>query len=229
MTTLLLFDIDGTMLHCGPKLGGFYADTYRTVLGVEPQLVGFDWSGKTDMQIAYELGEQGGLEREQVTERLDTIRDLYAGMVREGLFAEDMTVLPGVREILEHLTALDHVTIGLLTGNWRVTAELKLAPFDLWRLFPFGAFGDDGHHRRMLPPKALERAAVSAGRSFHPDETLIIGDAPRDIDCAHHHGIRCLSVATGRFSEDQLKKAGADHVFADMAAAAEEIERMVDR
>ena len=84
--------------------------------------------------------------------------------------------------------------------------------FGLDHHFPFGAFGDDHHDRNLLGPVALERAAQHAGREFHPANTLVIGDTPKDIRCARAMGARCLAVATGAFSVSQLREDGAEIV-----------------
>jgi phosphoglycolate phosphatase-like HAD superfamily hydrolase len=84
--------------------------------------------------------------------------------------------------------------------------------FGLAAYFPFGAYGCDHADRNRLGPIALERAAAHAGRNFTAAETLVIGDTPKDIACAHAIGARCLAVATGQFSAAQLAAHGANQV-----------------
>jgi phosphoglycolate phosphatase-like HAD superfamily hydrolase len=88
--------------------------------------------------------------------------------------------------------------------------------FGLDRHFAFGAYGCDHADRNRLGPVALERAARHAGRSFTPEETVVIGDTPKDIDCARALGSRCVAVATGRFTVDELRNAGATRVVASL-------------
>jgi phosphoglycolate phosphatase-like HAD superfamily hydrolase len=130
-----------------------------------------------------------------------------------------MTLLPGVTDLLDRLVADPGVALGLLTGNWRSGAEIKLAPFGLGRYFAFGAFGDDGVDRAELPPVAMARAAAATGAAFAPADVLIVGDSPEDVACARAHGLCCLGVATGWTPAADLTAAGAAWVAADLPAA----------
>ena len=118
--------------------------------------------------------------------------------------------------MLDGLAAAPGITVGLLTGNIAAGAAAKMRHFGLDRHFAFGAYGCDHADRNRLGPVALERAERHAGRSFTAEETLVIGDTPKDIDCARAMGARCLAVATGRFSADDLRDAGATRVVASL-------------
>jgi phosphoglycolate phosphatase-like HAD superfamily hydrolase len=107
--------------------------------------------------------------------------------------------------------------VGLLTGNLRRGAELKLGQYGVLDHFAFGAFADDSHERNLLGPFARKRAGEAHGTEFQPAGTFIIGDTPHDIACAkaiHAHGV---GVATGRYSRAALEAAGADFVFDDLS------------
>lgn len=108
---------------------------------------------------------------------------------------------------------------GLLTGNWREGAWIKLGCVGLEGFFAFGAFGDDALERADLLPVALERAARATGRTYSPGETLIVGDSVRDVACGRVHGARVLAVATGFTPAAELERAGADWVAADLPEA----------
>ncbi len=220
MKRLILFDIDGTLLRCGPQVRPIFVGALEEIYGTCGSLDGFEFSGKTDPQIVLELQRDAGFTEEEVLSRLPSMRALYAERLERLLMRERMLLLPGVQTLLARLAVRDDVALGLLTGNWRACAQSKLARFDLGSFFAFGAFGDDATSRRDLVPVALERAAAVHGRSFAPLETLIVGDSVRDVDCARASGIASLAVATGFTSHGQLAAAGADWVFADLESAA---------
>ena len=93
---------------------------------------------------------------------------------------------------------------------------MKLRHYGLDHHFAFGAYGSDKADRNLLGMIALERALAFTGRVYHPDQTLVIGDTPKDIACAHAMGARCLAVATGAFSAQELGDAGADWVLGSL-------------
>ena len=59
------------------------------------------------------------------------------------------------------------------------------------------------------------KQAQATRPDLRPSQVVVLGDTPKDIDCAHHHGCRCLATATGAFTVDELSD--ADVVFGDLA------------
>jgi phosphoglycolate phosphatase-like HAD superfamily hydrolase len=126
-------------------------------------------------------------------------------------------LLPGVKELVSRLGEIEHVTLGLLTGNYPETGKLKIRCAGLDPdVFVIAAWGIDGATRRDLPPVAMDRLASHAGRRFEGRNVVIIGDTPHDVDCAKAHGCRSIGVATGVFSVPQLQASGADIAVPDL-------------
>lgn len=219
---LFLFDIDGTLLRCGPQVRPLFVGALQQVFGDCADLEGYQFAGKTDPMITRDLIRGTGLTDDQILPRLDEVRDIYTARLERGLDAKRMCRLPGVVELLERLSRRPDVLLGLVTGNWRKSAAVKLGRLELDGYFDFGAYGDDGLDRRDLPPKALERAAHRAGRDFSPEEVIVIGDTVLDVDCAQAAGLRSMAVATGFTAADELTAAGADWVFPDLQTASRE-------
>jgi phosphoglycolate phosphatase len=220
---LVLFDIDGTLVNCGPQVRPLFASALVDVFGTAGDLDGYDFAGKTDPRIVLDLITATGISREEALAGMPRVRALYLDRLERALDRRGMQLLPGVPELLEGLARRDDVVLALLTGNWEPGARSKLSRFDLNRFFAFGAFGCDGIDRSDLPPVALDRAEREVGRRFRPEETLIIGDSLYDVSCARAHGIPSLAVATGRTPADALQAAGADWVIPDLREAGERV------
>lgn len=215
---LVLFDIDGTLLRCGPQIREIFASSLSAVFGRTGDLDNYDFAGRTDDGIVFDLMTGSGLSEERVTEVLPRFRDHYLAGLERDLDHRLMELLPGVEEILQRLVKRQDVLVGLLTGNWEVCARSKLSHFDLNRYFGFGAFGDGHRSRIELPPVALSRAreravAVCSAR------TVIVGDSILDVRCARAHGIASLAVATGFTPACDLEGAGAEWVISDLQQA----------
>jgi phosphoglycolate phosphatase-like HAD superfamily hydrolase len=221
---LILFDIDGTLLRCGPQVRPLFLDALTRVFGSYGYPDGITFAGKTDPWIALELARATGYGDDEILPRLPEVRRHYVANLESGLRREGMCLLPGVVELLERLAARDDVILGLLTGNWQQGAHVKLSRFELGRFFSFGAFGDDAIERRDLVPVAMERARAATGLHFAPEQTLIVGDTAFDVDCARASGVPSLAVTTGFATADRLWDAGADWVFADLVEATREFE-----
>ncbi len=218
---LLLFDVDGTLLRCGPQVRPIFAEAMVAVYGTSGDLDRYDFSGKTDQQIVIELLSGTGLGPADVLASLPRMQSLYLASLERRLDRAGMEILPGVEALLTELDAREDVVLGLLTGNWRRGAEIKLSRFALDRFFRFGAFGDDGIERTELPPVALARAAELLGGRFEAGDALIVGDSIRDVECARAHGVPVVGVTTGWTPAERLWKAGADRVVESLAGLAE--------
>jgi phosphoglycolate phosphatase-like HAD superfamily hydrolase len=217
MKRLVLFDIDGTLLSAQGAPRRAFHRAMLEVYGTAGPIANHRFDGKTDPQIAQELLAGAGLSASAITASLPA---LWSAYVRELSIefahpAHETLVLPGVMPLLETLHRADDVVLGLLTGNIRDGATLKLASADIRTPFVVGAFGSDCDRRDGLPSLAVERARELTGRSFTNRDIVILGDTPSDVTCGRALGVRAIAVATGNFASAELHDAGADSVFAD--------------
>ncbi len=222
MRRLLLFDIDGTLLATGgPAKEAFRVammETYGTVGDIE--VVSF--AGKTDPQIARELLRGAGLTDGAIDDGMPALWRSYLGYLEVALVERPMTTLPGVVELLDELARLrSDVALGLLTGNIRSGARLKLRSAGLDGRFETGSFGSDSEERDDLAAIALRRAEETWGVTFAARDVYVIGDTPRDVACGRKEGTRTVAVATGHYGTAELEAAGADHVLEDLSATRE--------
>ena len=217
MDRLYLFDIDGTLVITGGAGQRAMNRAFHDVFGIPEAFKGIDLAGRTDTSIVGDAFRRLGMPGEP--DEVARFRSRYLVCLQDEVPrpGTGKRVLPGIAPLLDALQPHDHNFLALLTGNYADAAEVKLAHFDLWRYFRCGAFGEDHGDRNHLVPVALERARQK-GLPPHvePAHTVVIGDTPRDIACAHAHGARCLAVATGEYSADALTRAGADVVFEDL-------------
>lgn len=120
-------------------------------------------------------------------------------------------------QTLEALAARSDVAVGLLTGNYQRAVPIKFAAVNVSQHFLLaGAFGDDAVTRPGPVPVATSRMATAIGYDVRASEVIIVGDTPRDVDCALHHGAQCLAVETGYFTRSDLEAAGATQVVKDL-------------
>jgi phosphoglycolate phosphatase len=211
---LLLFDIDGTLLT--GATGEHRAALHEAILavhGIEADVSRrpITPAGRTDREITRAILLDAGVDAKQIDDRADAVQEeacrAYARLCPEDL---SHTVLPGIPELLAALSDGDGHTLGLLTGNYEAIARLKLrrAGIGSWFASGQGAFGSDAEDRTELPAIARRRAG-RPGASYPSEQTIVIGDTPRDIACARADGARAIAVATGPFDVEDLRAADA--------------------
>lgn len=202
---LVLFDIDGTLLWSdGAGRRAMTAALEELFGGAGPTEYRYD--GKTDPQIVRDLMRAAGHDDATIDARMGPLAARYLARLEQELADGAHTRLfPGVVPLLDALEAREDVTLGLLTGNLRAGAALKLhaAGLDIGR-FRVGAFGSDHHHRPALPAVAQRRAREVLGLDVPGRAMIVIGDTPADIECAHAGGAHAIAVATGRYTVDEL-------------------------
>jgi phosphoglycolate phosphatase-like HAD superfamily hydrolase len=218
VTTLILFDIDGTLLWTdGAGRRAIHAALIEVFGTTGPSDYWFD--GKTDRQIVRDLMRREGHGDPHIDASMDALFARYAERLREELRdpAHPPLLLPGVMPLLDALEARADVALGLLTGNIIEGAQAKLSAVGIDPArFRICAFGSDREYRPDLPAVAFERARSILGADLPPHSAVVVGDTPADIDCGRRAGTRAVAVATGRYSVDELLEHRADAVFADL-------------
>lgn len=225
--TLVLFDIDGTLLKVGSINRQSLIDALQQVYGTEGSAGNHDFSGKMDSVIIHEVLKCSGLGEQEIQDRFSTVKETYIDIFRQKATEEDVTLMPGITELLEALNSNENVTLGLLTGNFEQSGRHKLILPAINHYFPFGAFADDAFHRNDLPSIAIQRAEAMVNHRFLPENVVIIGDTEHDIACAKASGTRSLAVATGNYSYERLESRLPDALFSDLGDTSAVLERIL--
>lgn len=220
---VLLWDIDGTLIRSA-KAGGYKEYTIpvlEEIFGTAGRLADLQVSGMTDLQIVFEALSDEGISQEEILGRAEELVSRLTEEARlvTGNGKKFFELLPGVRETLEALAAHPRYKSALVTGNIKPMAQLKMELVGLEQFFTLpGAFGDESHNRRDLPAKAAERIRAFLQMDLAPEQFIVIGDTPNDIDCAHHFGARAVAVGTGRFySTEEVLKHKPDKFLPDLS------------
>jgi phosphoglycolate phosphatase len=220
MRTLVLFDIDGTLLLTAGAGRRAITAALADVIEVSEAWRRVRFDGKTDPQIVRELLVESGHAGAEDPGLITEVCERYVTLLEAELTRTPgaTRLLPGVAALLDRLEASAGVVLGLLTGNVAPGAALKLRSggLDPGR-FRVGAFGSDSAHRRELPPIAARRAEPLFGRTPGGHEVVIVGDTPADVTCGAGIGARAVAVATGSYRVEDLRAAGAHAAFSDLA------------
>jgi phosphoglycolate phosphatase len=209
----VLFDIDGTLLHTGGAGAVAWQRAFRELHGVDANIEEHTHAGMTDPEIAEivfreVIGRDGS-----DAERAAAIAS-YLGHLDDAVAeSSGYEVMPGIEQLLARLAA-QGVLLGIVTGNIESAAHAKLARGDLDRFFAFGGYGSDCRDRTALTGRAIERGGELAGHPLDKEETIAVGDTPRDVSAGHGNAIKVVGVATGSYSVAQLSAAGADWAIA---------------
>lgn len=212
MWTFLL-DIDGTLL----KTQGAGLKAIRELMsqryGVH-QLPDVQLHGCTDHGIWNEIFRK--LEIPIPHSLGDLIAD-YCLRLDDKIQESPGELLPGVLELMQKLSNRPDVAVGLLTGNAKRAAEIKLRKFELQSLFdPFGGFGDQFSDRNDVAKAAADSAHSFMGAKFSRRRCIVIGDTSNDIRCARSIGAKVIAVCTGGQEKDVLLSASPDLVLDDL-------------
>ena len=227
LSTLVLFDIDGTILLTAGAGRRAITEALGDLIGVTDVCDRVRFDGKTDPQIVAELLQAGGHHAPWDAAVIDTVCQRYLGLLATELLQprSRTTLMPGVLDLLAALEAEPSVMLGLVTGNMAQGAALKLQAGGIApERFQVGAFGSDSAHRPDLPPIAAGRAASRFGRVPRGREVVVIGDTPADVTCGRGIEARAIGVATGAYPVAALAQAGAHLAVADLSDTARLVE-----
>ena len=219
---LLLFDIDGTLIHSGGAGVEALKVALKERFEIADDLHDIEIAGMTDSGIVISILKKHKIPTS--AENVAAFLDSYVHFLSLELPRRKGKLLPGVLELLKRLKTRKHLVLGLLTGNVSRGAQLKLGHYGVWHFFEFGAFADDHHDRNELGAFARARAQEKHGREFSADEIDVIGDTPRDIACGKALGARTIAVATGTWSRQKLAEHDPDILIDDLS----DVDRLIN-
>jgi phosphoglycolate phosphatase len=215
MVRLVLFDIDGTLVHTGHAGTRAFAKTFATEFNLHHGSEKIKFAGRTDVSLVREFFKIHELP--ETPEHFAQFFERYVFWLDHILAQTNGEACPGVRKFIADLRALPNPpTLGLLTGNIKLGAEIKLRRYDLWEHFHFGGFADDHEERDQIAVAALERGRRVLGKNLRAEEIVVIGDTPFDVRCGKFIGAKVLAVATGGATLEELKKHKPDWAVEDL-------------
>lgn len=214
---LVLFDIDGTLLHNHGQGRASMDAAFHELFGVENGCDGMDFAGALDRSIFADLCARHGVADWSGHE--PRFREAYVARMAAAMARPPRPhVYPGVVALVDALSARPGTHVGLLTGNYAESARLKVAAAGLDpERFVVGAWGDDGARRPDLLPVALARLEAATGRRVAGGQVVVVGDTPRDVECARAHACRSLAVCTGFSGREALEAARPDRLLDDLS------------
>ena len=212
-----LFDIDGTLISSGGAGKAALEMALASEFGINQLIERLQLSGRTDRAITRDIFHMHGLE-----DTPDNWKRMVQGYLRHLPVALQRSVgrvLPGIKDLLDRLQTRSDVAVGLLTGNTRQGAQVKLGHFGLSSYFDFGGYGDVHLDRDEVAREALTEAMRLHGERIQPTRVWVIGDTPLDIRCARSIGARVAAVATGWHPSEELALHDPDLLLADLSDA----------
>lgn len=205
----VLFDIDGTLLVTGGAGGRAWRRAFQELHGIDVDIADHTDAGMTDPEIAAIVFRKA-IGREGTPEERSKAIGCYLKHLPETVAESGgYRVMPGIEKLLDELID-EGLLLGLVTGNIEAAAHIKLARAGFNRYFSFGGYGSDSADRTEVTKAGLRRGELVSGGPLGDSACIAVGDTPRDVKAGHGAGIEVVGVATGSYSVDQLREAGAD-------------------
>ena len=215
MIRLVLFDIDGTLVHTGRAGSRAFGKTMASEFNAPESVEKVRFGGRTDPSLARELFGFNGIPA--TPENFRRFFESYVFWLDHLVANTSGEICRGVPEFIRDLQTLpEPPMLGLLTGNIRLGAEIKLRRYGLWEFFETGGFADDSEDRNHIAAAALEHGRRLLGENLRGGEILVVGDTPHDVRCGKHIGAKVLAVATGGAKLDELKNHKPDWAVEDL-------------
>jgi phosphoglycolate phosphatase len=215
LPAVALFDIDETLVHTGGSGARSWRYAFQTLYGIQADIGQHTSAGETDPEVG-EKTFKGVLGRNPTKHEMARIYALYLLHLADDIWTSPgYRVLDGARETLERLSAAG-VVLGIVSGAMEGAARTKLVPANLNRYFVFGGYGSDSRDRAELIRVAVHRASDLRDEPLQGTDVVVVGDTPHDVEAARNTGVGCVAIASGKYSLEDLRAAGADHVLSSL-------------
>ena len=214
--TVVLFDIDGTLIRSGGAGGRALDDAFASLFGVEKAFRNISFVGSTDLRIVEDVF-QTHFSRSPKPEEVASLFSTYVSRLSHYLTVCDYEVTPGVKEAIEIFQQRDNTALGLATGNIKEAAFLKLKPGGMADSFSFGGFGSDAASRTELTELGARRGCEVLNIPRKEAKVVVLGDSIYDIRSAKDIGALSVAVCTGWTGRDILEAEQPDHIFENLA------------
>lgn len=218
MERLFLFDIDGTLTRTQNGYIPFNEAIFRA-FGIDGDIRTVVPDGNTDPMIVQDIFAKANVIvefQEPVWEKFTIhLRERYHHHVQQG--TTTIRALPGAAELLNALWFYENFCSSVVTGNFEVTASIKVEAAGLASYLCRGAYASDSRHRPDLPAIAKRRWEDLTGRRLRAEQCVVIGDTPKDLDAARQNRMKCILVGTGRYPLEELQYWRPDGCLADLS------------
>ena len=192
-----------------------FAKVFETEFKAIDGFHGMKFAGRTDVSLVREFFQLHQIPPS--TENFARFFERYVFWLDEMLRHGKTVICPGVLEFIRDLKALpEPPVLGLLTGNIRLGAEIKLRQAQIWDEFETGGFADDHELRDQIAVAARDRGSRLIGRELSGDEVVVVGDTAHDIRCGRAIGAKVLAVATGGAAYAELVSHQPNWVVRDL-------------
>jgi phosphoglycolate phosphatase len=215
LPAVALFDVDETLVHTGGSGARSWRYAFDKLYGIPADIGAHSSAGETDPFVGRKTFE-GVLGREPSRGEMARIYALYLLHLSEDIWnSVGYRVMDGAEETLQMLSGAG-VVLGIVSGAMEGAARTKLTPANLNRFFLFGGYGSDSGDRGQIIRIAIDRASQLHDGPLEPAEIVVVGDTPHDVEATKAAGVASVAVASGKYSVDELRDAGADHVMSSL-------------
>ncbi|MBR0598992.1 HAD family hydrolase [Sinanaerobacter chloroacetimidivorans] len=211
---LILWDIDGTLMHCGSDGTKALNRTFEELYGIDNAFYQAGIGSAMDSVILDRIMDQFQLNKEELERVKQTYVDILKKILEQN---QNKKILPGVQELLTSIKESENGFSALLTSNLRIGAETKLQSVGLHSFFEVGGFGDELGEKWDAALRGISEAENHFGVTFSRENIYLIGDSAYDIECAKKIGIKSIGVATGWMAYESLKEHSPDYLYTDLS------------
>lgn len=204
----VLFDIDGTLVDSNDMHVIAWEEAFAGIgVSFDRQTI-HDQIGKgTDMLVPTLLpGADAALQ-----ERLGEAH----GAVFKDRFLDTVRPFPGARDLLARARAAGQAVV-LASSASAPELDHYLDLLDARALVDASTSGDDVANTKPAPD--IFAAALNKLPGVSPQEAMVVGDTPYDVEAAAKCGIAAVALRSGKFPDAALLAAGAVALYDDAAA-----------
>lgn len=206
----VIFDVDGLMIDSEPVWFEAYEELLQQYHIPHDTELFADSSGRGLKDFL-----TGFKDKYQIEKSVEDLLDEYRAMFyKRFLEPQNLQILEGVEEVVKACYEKGFQLAIATGGHTRESMQTMLVSFNFLKYFPL-IISSDETHKGKPDPEVFLITATRLGRK--PEECLVFEDSERGVLAGKAAGMYVIGVNKDEKLYNELKEAGADHVFRSLA------------
>lgn len=209
--TLIIFDIDGTLLYSNRVDSRCFAEAYQQLYNKPFPTIDWRQYPAVSDTVIFETVINAHFNRVPTEKEVAIFQEIFVSLIQQKRVEQpdEFKEVPGAVNAINRLREDNRFELGIATGGWRAPAMVKLSHIAISTTGVAAAFADGHYSRSSIIEESISKAKSNPGVI---GRVVYVGDATWDVSTTREMQIPFVGIRMkGDF--EVLSQAGAQTIL----------------